>query len=112
MTTAPESTRLAALVQECAAEVQKRAPGFSAQVALILGSGLGGFADSLEQQVVIPYEQLPNFPRSSVPGHAGRLVLGKRDGQSVIAMQGRVHFYEGYAPWQVAFPARVLCHFK
>ena len=107
-----ESGRLATLVQECAAEVKRRASGFSPKVAMILGSGLGGFADSLTEQVVIPYSELPNFPQSSVPGHAGRLVLGKRGTDSVIAMQGRVHFYEGYAPWQVAFPARVLCSFK
>jgi purine-nucleoside phosphorylase len=100
------------LVQECAAVVNARAPGFKPSVALILGSGLGGFADTLTDKVAIPYAELPHFPRSSVPGHAGRLVLGKLAGQSVMAMQGRVHFYEGYAPWQVAFPARVLCSFK
>ena len=100
------------MVHECAAVVKARAPGFEPAVAMILGSGLGGFADSLTDKVIIPYAELPNFPQSSVPGHAGRLVLGKRDGTSVMAMQGRVHFYEGYAPWQVAFPARVLCSFK
>ena len=112
MTNAENQPPLPSLVAECADAVRKRAPGFSPAVALILGSGLGGFADSLADRVVIPYEELPHFPRSSVPGHAGRLVLGKRDGHSVLAMQGRVHFYEGYAPWQVAFPARVLCSFK
>lgn len=101
-----------ARVQECAAVVKAKAPGFQPAVALILGSGLGGFADTLTNKVVIPYEDLPTFPRSSVPGHAGRLVLGQRDGQNVMAMQGRVHFYEGYEPWQVAFPARVLCSFQ
>lgn len=101
-----------ARVQECAAVVKAKAPGFTPAVALILGSGLGGFADTLTDPVVIPYEALPHFPQSSVPGHAGRLVLGKRDGQNVMAMQGRVHFYEGYQPWQVAFPARVLCSFR
>jgi purine-nucleoside phosphorylase len=112
MTTAHPEGRLHALVQACAAVVKARAPGFQPSVALILGSGLGDFADSFTDKVVIPYGELPNFPASSVPGHAGRLVLGKREGQSVMAMQGRVHFYEGYAPWQVAFPARVLCSFK
>jgi purine-nucleoside phosphorylase len=112
MPTAADPIHLNALVRECADAVQQRAPGFSPRVALILGSGLGDFADSLTDKVVVPYEELPHFPRSSVPGHAGRLVLGTRDGQPVMAMQGRVHFYEGYAPWQVAFPARVLCNFR
>lgn len=79
------------------------------KVGVILGSGLGGFADTLAEKVVIPYAELPGFPVSSVVGHAGRLVLGKLSGTPVVAMQGRVHFYEGFAPWQVALPARVLC---
>ncbi len=112
MTTSLPEGRLHALVNECAAVVKARAPGFQPKVALILGSGLGGFADTLTDKVAIPYAELPNFPQSSVAGHAGRLVLGTRDGVPVMAMQGRVHFYEGYAPWQVAFPARVLCSFK
>ena len=99
-------------VQECAEAVRKRAPGFAPKAAIILGSGLGEFADAFENKVVIPYSELPHFPQSSVVGHAGRLVLGTLDGQSVMAMQGRVHFYEGYPAWQVAFPARVLCTLK
>jgi purine-nucleoside phosphorylase len=99
-------------VQECAAVVKQRAPGLAPKAAIILGSGLGDFADSLQNKVVIPYSDLPHFPRSSVAGHAGRLVLGTLDGQAVVAMQGRVHYYEGYEPWQVAFPARVLCSMK
>ncbi len=96
-------------VQECADAVRSRAGGLAPKAAVILGSGLGGFADALEGAVAVPYGELPHFPSSSVPGHAGRLVLGTLDGQPVVAMQGRVHFYEGYPPWQVAFPARVLC---
>jgi purine-nucleoside phosphorylase len=99
-------------VQECAAVVKQRAPGLAPKAAIILGSGLGDFADSLQNKVVIPYSELPYFPRSSVVGHAGRLVLGTLEGQPLIAMQGRVHYYEGYEPWQVAFPARVLCSMK
>jgi purine-nucleoside phosphorylase len=99
-------------VQECAAAVRTRAKGLAPKAAVILGSGLGGFADALEDPVVIPYQELPHFPRSSVPGHAGRMVLGTLEGRPVVAMQGRVHFYEGYAPWQVSFPARVLCALK
>lgn len=78
-------------------------------VGIILGSGLGDFADALADRVVVPYAEIPGFPTSSVPGHAGRLVIGRLGDCVVVAMQGRVHFYEGYAPWQVAFPARVLC---
>lgn len=79
------------------------------EVGIILGSGLGGFAEGLEDAVTIPYAELPDFPTSSVPGHPGRLVIGRLGQTVVVAMQGRVHFYEGYSPWEVAFPARVLC---
>ncbi|MHB8875115.1 MAG: purine-nucleoside phosphorylase [Myxococcaceae bacterium] len=96
-------------VQECVGAVRKKAPGVSPRVALILGSGLGSFADSFEDKQVIPYSELPHFPVSSVPGHAGRLVLGRVGGEPGVAMQGRVHYYEGYTPVQVGFPARVLC---
>ena len=96
-------------LQETAAAIRARAPGFLPKVGIILGSGLGEFADGFEGKVSIPYADLPNFPTSSVPGHAGRLVLGKVGGEPVVAMQGRVHYYEGFTPAQVAFPARVLC---
>lgn len=89
--------------------IRGRAP-MKPDVGIILGSGLGAFADSFTEAVAIPYNEIPGFPTSSVPGHAGRLVVGRLGGATVVAMQGRVHFYEGYAPWQVAFPARVLCH--
>jgi purine-nucleoside phosphorylase len=96
-------------VQETAQAIRGRAPGLSPRVGIILGSGLGEFADGFEDKVVLPYAELPHFPHSSVPGHAGRLVLGRLAGVPVVAMQGRVHAYEGYSPAQVAFPARVLC---
>jgi purine-nucleoside phosphorylase len=78
------------------------------RVALVLGSGLGGFADELTDPVAIPYDQISGFARSTVEGHAGRLVLGKVEGVHVAAMQGRFHFYEGYPLSQVVFPIRVL----
>jgi purine-nucleoside phosphorylase len=78
------------------------------KIALVLGSGLGAFADQLTEATRIPYEKIPGFPRSTAIGHAGRLVIGKVDGIAVAAMQGRVHFYEGYTAQQVAFPMRVL----
>jgi purine-nucleoside phosphorylase len=77
-------------------------------VAVILGSGLGAFADDLAGAVRIPYEKIPGFPRSTAEGHAGRLVIGKAGDVVVAAMQGRVHFYEGYSLNEVVFPMRVL----
>jgi purine-nucleoside phosphorylase len=93
-------------IEECVAAIAAKVPP---KVGVILGSGLGAFADGLEDKRAIAYSELPHFPRSSVQGHAGRLVLGNVGGEPVVAMQGRVHFYEGYPPAQVAFPARVLC---
>lgn len=96
-------------VQETVRAVRERAGSLSPRVGIILGSGLGDFADGFARKVVIPYSELPHFPHSSVPGHAGRLVLGLVGGEPVVAMQGRVHAYEGHSPAQVSFPARVLC---
>lgn len=78
------------------------------QVGLILGSGLGAFADEIEESVKIPYEEIPHFARSTVEGHAGHLVLGKVEGVNVAAMQGRFHYYEGYSFEDVTFPHRVM----
>jgi purine-nucleoside phosphorylase len=78
------------------------------KIALILGSGLGAFADEFSSATQIPYAKIPNFPRSTAIGHAGQLVLGKVDGISIAGMQGRVHLYEGYSARQVAFPVRVF----
>jgi purine-nucleoside phosphorylase len=78
------------------------------QVGLILGSGLGGFADGLAGATAIDYGDIPHFPRSHVVGHRGRLVLGERAGARCVAMQGRVHLYEGHSAATVGFPARVL----
>lgn len=78
------------------------------QVGLILGSGLGAYADKLANAQKIDYGDIPGFPRSHVVGHAGRLVIGERAGARCVAMQGRVHLYEGHSAQTVAFPARVL----
>ncbi|HVA71964.1 MAG TPA: purine-nucleoside phosphorylase [Candidatus Limnocylindrales bacterium] len=78
------------------------------KIALVLGSGLGAFADQLEDAARIPYERIPHFPRSTAIGHAGRLVIGKAGGVAVAAMQGRVHFYEGYPLRDIVFPMRVF----
>jgi purine-nucleoside phosphorylase len=78
------------------------------RVAIVLGSGLGSFADRIEHPVAIPYTDIPNFPRPTVEGHSGRLVVGTIAGTPVAVMQGRVHAYEGYSPEEVTFPVRVL----
>jgi len=78
------------------------------RIALVLGSGLGAFADSLADAVRIPYAEIPAFPRSTAIGHAGQLVIGKAEAVAVAAMQGRVHLYEGYSAQEVTFPMRVF----
>src|SRR6202161_4802686 len=78
------------------------------QIGLVLGSGLGGFADSLTDARRIPYAETPAFPRSTAIGHAGQLVIGKYGTVAVAAMQGRVHLYEGYSAQEVGFPMRVF----
>jgi purine-nucleoside phosphorylase len=78
------------------------------RIAVVLGSGLGGFADELQQATRIPYEEIPNFPVSTAIGHAGRLVTGTMGAVPLAVMQGRVHLYEGYTAEQVVFPIRVL----
>jgi purine-nucleoside phosphorylase len=77
-------------------------------IGLILGSGLGAYADTLENRTEIPFEELPHFPRSTIVGHSGKLVLGDAEGVPAIVLQGRVHYYEGYSIADVAYPARVL----
>jgi purine-nucleoside phosphorylase len=80
-----------------------------ARVAVVLGSGLGAFADTLQESIIIPYAKIPGFVPTGVQGHQGRLVFGKlASGDTIIAMQGRVHFYEGHSMMQVTFAVRVL----
>jgi purine-nucleoside phosphorylase len=78
------------------------------KIGLVLGSGLGAFADSLTDSTKVPYSDIPSFPQSTAIGHAGRLVIGNAGTVPVAAMQGRVHQYEGYSAQQVAFPIRVF----
>jgi purine-nucleoside phosphorylase len=78
------------------------------RVGVVLGSGLGAFADELEDAIGLPYEEIPGFARPTVEGHAGRLVLGRVGSVSVAALQGRFHFYEGYSRDEVTFPMRVF----
>ncbi|HEX8746270.1 MAG TPA: purine-nucleoside phosphorylase [Pyrinomonadaceae bacterium] len=78
------------------------------RTGVVLGSGLGAFADDLEDSVVIPYEEIPGFARPTVEGHAGRLVMGRVSGSAIAVLQGRFHFYEGYSRDEVTFPMRVF----
>jgi len=78
------------------------------RIGLVLGSGLGAFADDLVDAVRIPYAQIPTFPHSTAIGHAGQLVIGTAGGVPIAVMQGRVHLYEGYSAAEAAFPTRVL----
>ncbi len=77
-------------------------------IGMVLGSGFGEFADAIEDADMIPYGDIPHFPRSTVEGHQGRLVIGRMEGQTVMIMQGRVHFYEGFTMEEVTFPVRVM----
>lgn len=81
---------------------------FDAEVGMILGSGLGDYADRIKNAVKIPYSAIPNFPVSTVDGHAGQFVLGSCKGKKVIAMQGRVHYYEGYTQKEITLPIRIM----
>ncbi|PJF40110.1 MAG: purine-nucleoside phosphorylase [Chloroflexi bacterium] len=80
------------------------------RIGLVLGSGLGTLADTLDDRVIIPYENIPGWPQSTVEGHSGRLVIGRLEGHVVVAQQGRAHLYEGYTPQEITFPIRIM-HF-
>lgn len=101
------STSLYERAEKAARVIRERA-GTDVPVAIVLGSGLGGFADELSEATAVPYDQIPGFARATVEGHAGRLVIGKAGGSLIVAQQGRFHFYEGYSLEDVTFPIRVL----
>lgn len=101
----PEFTR--ADYEETANVIRERISNIP-KIAMILGSGLGPFADSAENATLISYEDLPHWPQSTVVGHQGRLVVGQIEGQDVLIMQGRAHYYEGYSMAQIGFPIRVM----
>ena len=94
-------------IQSAAALLRERL-GEAPVCALVLGSGLGGFADELERPIALNYEEIAGFPLSTAPGHVGRFVAGYVEGLKVLAMQGRFHCYEGWDASQIAFPVRVL----
>src|ERR1700741_3807636 len=96
-----------ALADAAAQFILKRTP-LRPRIGLVLGSGLGAFADSLSDATGVLYADIPSFPQSTAIGHAGRMVIGKAGEVAVAAMQGRVHLYEGYSAQQVAYPIRVF----
>ncbi len=91
----------------CVNSIRKKTD-FVPQLALVLGSGLGGYADRIQTVATVPYEEINDFPISTVAGHNGRFVFGYVEGIPVVAMQGRVHYYEGYAMSDVVLPIRVM----
>ena len=93
---------------DVAADVIRARSSHQPRVGLVLGSGLGGLADALERRDVISSHDLPGWPHATVEGHSGNLVLGLLEGQTVVAQQGRAHFYEGYTTQQIVFPVRVM----
>jgi len=92
-------------IGEAVAAIQ---PKTKPEFAIILGTGLGSFAKGIQKTAVIPYEEIPHFARSTVASHKGELILGTLEGRSVVAMEGRLHYYEGYTMEQITFPVRVM----
>ncbi len=107
MTTEPNTPPLFDRAERAAQTISARAT-VKPRIALVLGSGLGAFADEFTDAVAIPYQEIPGFVSSTAQGHKGRLVTGNVDGIPVVAMQGRVHFYEGYSLEEVTFPIRTF----
>ncbi|MEN3333778.1 MAG: purine-nucleoside phosphorylase [Blastocatellia bacterium] len=102
------SIPLYARATEAARFINSKAPTRTPRVAIVLGSGLGGVADAIEDAVEIVYDEIPFFMRSTVEGHAGKLIIGTLGGVDVLAMKGRFHYYEGYTMEEVTFPVRVF----
>ncbi|MGM9904598.1 MAG: purine-nucleoside phosphorylase [Enterococcus sp.] len=100
-------TKLSEMLQETTQFIQSQGVE-TVEFGMILGSGLGELADEIEDAIVIPYDQIPFFPTSTVVGHAGQLVYGTLSGKKVLAMQGRLHFYEGHSMQTVTYPVRVM----
>lgn len=95
-------------IKKTAAFIDAATDSFAPEVGVILGTGLGGFADKIETRFAIEYKDIPGFPVSTVEGHKGRMIFGMVEGRRVVAMQGRFHYYEGYSMKEVTFPVRVM----
>lgn len=94
--------------QEAANYIKGKIGSIEPKIAIILGSGLGVLSEEITDKIVIPYKEIPNFPVSTVSGHAGELIIGKLEGKTIIAMNGRSHYYEGYDLKEATFPIRVF----
>ena len=95
-------------IHEASDYIKSRIGGKTPFAGIILGSGLGELAEKIEERIVIPYSEIPNFAQSTAIGHKGNLIFGKLGGKDVVAMQGRFHYYEGYGMEQVTMPVRVM----
>lgn len=104
MTETPALSRARRAAEYVKGKLADRQP----ETALVLGSGLGAVAESIVQPVTIDYSEIPDFPVSTVPGHAGRIVVGELEGNEVMVFQGRFHYYEGYSMEEVVLPVRVM----
>ncbi len=107
MTERPTAAGLVERVKTASESIRSRT-SVQPRVAIILGTGLGGLAGEIEAETIIPYEEIPDFPISTVESHSGRLLLGNLSRVRVVAMQGRFHLYEGYSLQQITFPVRVM----
>lgn len=95
-------------IQRTAAYIKSRIGDFEPEIGIILGTGLGGLVKEIEIVKQMPYSNIPNFPISTLEFHSGRLIFGTLAGKKVVAMQGRLHYYEGYSMQQITFPVRVM----
>jgi purine-nucleoside phosphorylase len=95
-------------IQGAVAHAKNKLEGRKPLVGIVLGSGLGGLADKIEEPLIIPYRDIPDFPVSTATGHKGNFIIGKLGGKEIIAMQGRIHYYEGYPMEYVVLPIRVM----
>ncbi|MDR0904112.1 MAG: purine-nucleoside phosphorylase [Ruminococcus sp.] len=94
-------------LQKCLKQIKEKTD-FVPEIAIVLGSGLGSFAEKIDVKAIIPYSEIEGFPVSTAPGHAGRFIFGNLAGKRVVAMQGRVHYYEGYDTREVVLPIRLM----
>ena len=102
-----DNNNLKELIEETVASLRNHTKS-EPDIGIILGTGLGGLAEEIEAEIVMPYEEIPNFPLSTVEFHSGKLIFGTLTGRKVVAMQGRFHYYEGYTMTQITFPVRVM----
>lgn len=95
-------------IESTTKSIRDKTGNFTPEVGIILGTGLGGLVKEITVEHILPYENIPNFPVSTVEGHSGKLIFGNLGGKKVVAMQGRFHYYEGYTMQQVTFPVRIM----